>query len=375
MKRKILFQEPYKSRRINKYVKQSLESNYYSSGEFEEKCKNYLSKNFGFSDTLITHSATGALEIAALLLKKENLNKKVYLPSYTFSSTANAFLRSGFEIKFLDINEKNMMIDFQDAIKKAAGNILVPVHYGGHSVNLDNFSSFKKEGLLIEDAAQGLGTKWRNKQVGLFGNLSAVSFHHTKNIQGGFAGLLAINDKKYLERAKYIYERGTDRSKVISGIKSKYEWVEIGSSFQVPDLLSAILFAQLEEYEIITKKRKNICDFYSSYFSKGAIKEYCYLPEISPNSDFNFHAFYIIFNSSKLANKFIEHTKDKGVNCYIGYIPLHNSKQGKKLNLNKSLKNTEKYSKQIVRLPLHTNITKKDLIYIEDVFNEFFINT
>jgi len=375
VKRKILFQEPYKSRRINKYVKQSLESNYYSSGEFEEKCKNYLSKNFGFSDTLITHSATGALEIAALLLKKENLNKKVYLPSYTFSSTANAFLRSGFEIKFLDINEKNMMIDFQDAIKKAAGNILVPVHYGGHSVNLDNFSSFKKEGLLIEDAAQGLGTKWRNKQVGLFGNLSAVSFHHTKNIQGGFAGLLAINDKKYLERAKYIYERGTDRSKVISGIKSKYEWVEIGSSFQVPDLLSAILFAQLEEYEIITKKRKNICDFYSSYFSKGAIKEYCYLPEISPNSDFNFHAFYIIFNSSKLANKFIEHTKDKGVNCYIGYIPLHNSKQGKKLNLNKSLKNTEKYSKQIVRLPLHTNITKKDLIYIEDVFNEFFINT
>ncbi len=372
MKRKILFQEPYKSRRINKYVKQSLESNYYSSGEFEEKCKNYLSKNFGFSDTLITHSATGALEIAALLLKKENLNKKVYLPSYTFSSTANAFLRSGFEIKFLDINEKNMMIDFQDAIKKAAGNILVPVHYGGHSVNLDNFSSFKKEGLLIEDAAQGLGTKWRNKQVGLFGNLSAVSFHHTKNIQGGFAGLLAINDKKYLERAKYIYERGTDRSKVISGIKSKYEWVEIGSSFQVPDLLSAILFAQLEEYEIITKKRKNICDFYSSYFSKGAIKEYCYLPEISPNSDFNFHAFYIIFNSSKLANKFIEHTKDKEVNCYIGYIPLHNSKQGKKLNLNKSLKNTEKYSKQIVRLPLHTNITKKDLIYIEDVFNEFF---
>ena len=99
------------------------------------------------------------------------------------------------------------------------------------------------------------------------------------------------------------------------------------------------------------------------------------MPEISPNSDFNFHAFYIIFNSSKLANKFIEHTKDKGVNCYIGYIPLHNSKQGKKLNLNKSLKNTEKYSKQIVRLPLHTNITKKDLIYIEDVFNEFFINT
>jgi len=373
--RKILFQEPYKSTRIKKYVKQSLEANYYSSGEFEEKCRNYLSKNFGFSETLITHSATGALEMSAMLLRKEHSNKKVYLPSYTFSSTANAFLRSGFEIKFLDISEKNMMIDFQDSIKKAAGNILVPVHYGGHSVNLDNFSSFKKEGLLIEDAAQGLGTKWRNKQVGLFGNLSAISFHHTKNVQAGFAGLLAINDKKYLERAKYIYERGTDRSKVISGIKSKYEWVEIGSSFQVPDLLSAILLAQLEEYEIITKKRKDICDFYFSYFSNKIINEYCYLPKISPNSKFNFHAFYIIFNSSKLAKQFIEHTKDRGVNCYIGYIPLHNSKKGKKLNLNEKLKNTEKYSKQVVRLPLHTNITKKDLNQIETVFNEFFIGT
>ncbi len=371
----IQFQEPYKSQRIKRYVEKSLKANYYSAGEFEEKCKIFLSENFGFKNTLITHSATGALEIAALLLKEKHINKTVYLPSYTFSSTANAFIRAGFKVEFLDINKNNMMINFKEASKKAAGNILVPVHYGGHSVDMDDASSFKKKGLLVEDAAQGLGTKWRNKQVGLFGNLSAISFHHTKNIQGGFAGLISINDKKYFERAKYIYERGTDRSKVIRGLKSKYEWVEIGSSFQVPDIISAIILAQLEEFNIVTKKRKEIYDFYSKYFSDEKFLKYCFQPKVSSNSKTNYHAFYLIFNTYKLAKDFIAFTKKRGVNCYIGYVPLHNSLKGKELKLNKILPVTEKYSKMVVRLPLHTNITKKDLKRIENVFNEFFIGT
>tara|TARA_Y100000996_G_scaffold92321_1_gene65148 strand:- start:3067 stop:4194 length:1128 start_codon:yes stop_codon:yes gene_type:complete len=371
----IQFQEPYKSQRIKRYVEKSLKANYYSAGEFEEKCKIFLSENFGFKNTLITHSATGALEIAALLLKEKHINKTVYLPSYTFSSTANAFIRAGFKVEFLDINKNNMMINFKEASKKAAGNILVPVHYGGHSVDMDDASSFKKKGLLVEDAAQGLGTKWRNKQVGLFGNLSAISFHHTKNIQGGFAGLISINDKKYFERAKYIYERGTDRSKVIRGLKSKYEWVEIGSSFQVPDIISAIILAQLEEFNTVTKKRKEIYDFYSKYFSDEKFLEYCFQPKVSSNSKTNYHAFYLIFNTYKLAKDFIAFTKKRGVNCYIGYVPLHSSLKGKELKLNKILPVTEKYSKMVVRLPLHTNITKKDLKRIENVFNEFFIGT
>ena len=371
----IQFQEPYKSHRIKRYVEKSLKANYYSAGEFEEKCKIFLSENFGFKNTLITHSATGALEMAALLLKEKHINKVVYLPSYTFSSTANAFIRAGFKVEFLDINKNNMMIDFKEASKKAAGNILVPVHYGGHSVNMDDASSFKNRGLLVEDAAQGLGTKWRNKQVGLFGNLSAISFHHTKNIQGGFAGLISINDKKYLERAKYIYERGTDRSKVISGLKSKYEWVEIGSSFQVPDIISAIILAQLEEFDLVTKKRKEIYDFYSKYFSDEKFLNYCFQPKVSSSSKTNYHAFYLIFNTYKLAKDFIAFTKKRGVNCYIGYVPLHNSIKGKQLKLNKILPETEKYSKMVVRLPLHTNITKQDLKRIENVFNEFFIDT
>lgn len=370
----IEFQEPYKSQRIKRYVKKSLKANYYSAGEFEENCKIFLSENFGFKNTLITHSATGALEIAALLLKKQHSNKTVYLPSYTFSSTANAFIRAGFKIKFLDVNKNNMMIDFKEASKKASGNILVPVHYGGHSVEMDGVSSFMKKGVIVEDAAQSLGTKWKNKQVGLFGNLSAISFHHTKNIQGGFAGLISINDKKYLERAKYIYERGTDRSKVMSGLKSKYEWVEIGSSFQVPDLISAIILAQLEDLDFITKKRKEIYDFYTKYFSDEKFLNYCYQPKVSSNSKTNYHAFYLIFNTYKLAKDFIAFTKKRGINCFIGYVPLHNSVKGKLLKLNKKLPVTEKYSKLVVRLPLHTNISKQDLKRIENVFNEFFID-
>lgn len=374
MSKIIQFQEPYKSTRIKKYIEQSLKANYYSSGQFEEKCKIFLLENFGIKNSLITHSATGALEIAALLLRLKHSKKAVYMPSYTFSSTANAFVRAGFEIKFLDINKDNMMIDFNEASKRSAGNILVPVHYGGHSVEMDNVSSFKKNGILVEDAAQGLGTSWRNKQVGLFGNMSAISFHHTKNIQGGFAGLLSVNDEKYLERAKYVYERGTDRSKVISGLKSKYEWVEIGSSFQVPDLISAVILAQLEEFDSITKKRKEIYDFYSNYFSEERFLNYCYQPKVSSNSKTNYHAFYLIFNTYKLAKNFISHTKERGVNCYIGYVPLHNSVKGRALKLNKKLSITEKYSKLVVRLPLHTNINKQDLKRIENVFNEFFID-
>ena len=370
----IEFQEPYKSQRIKRYVEKSLKANYYTAGEFEEKCKIFLSKNFGFKNILITHSATGALEIAALLLKKQHSNKTVYLPSYTFSSTANAFIRAGFKIKFLDVNENNMMIDFKEASEKASGNILVPVHYGGHSVEMDNVSSFMKEGVLIEDAAQSLGTSWKNKQVGLFGDLSAVSFHHTKNIQGGYAGLISVNNKKYLERAKYIYERGTDRSKVMSGLKSKYEWVEIGSSFQVPDLISAIILAQLEDFDFITKKRKEIYDFYTKYFSDEKFLNYCHQPIVSKNSKTNYHAFYLIFNTYKLAKDFIAFTKKRGISCFIGYVPLHNSVKGRMLKLDKELSKTEKYSKLVVRLPLHTNINKQDLKRIKNVFNEFFID-
>ena len=371
MKKNILFQEPYKSNKVKKYVNQSLNSNYYTADYFEDKCKDLLKNKFGLKNTFITHSATGALEMAALLTK-ENKKQKVYLPSYTFSSTANAFLRAGYDIEFLDINPDDLMINLDRVIKNAKNNILVPVHYGGYSVDMSGYKDFKKNGTIIEDAAQGIGTTWDNKQVGLFGSLSAISFHHTKNIQGGYAGLLTVNDSKYIEKAKFIYERGTDRSKVISGIKNKYEWVEIGSSFQVPDILSAIIYAQLEDYDQIIRKRKKINNFYSSYFSKEELKNTLYVQKGPSLSTTNYHAFVLIFKNNTIAKKFIEFTKNEGVNCYIGYVPLHNSKKGKDLKLNSRLEITEKLSNRIVRLPVHTNIKNEDIKYIENTFNKFF---
>ncbi len=371
MKKNIPFQEPYKSSKVKKYVNQSLNSNYYSANYFENKCKELLKAKFGLDNTFVTHSATGALEMTALLVK-EKKNKKVYLPSYTFSSTANAFLRAGYNIEFLDIKENDLMINLSQSAKKAEKNILVPVHYGGYSADMSGYKDFKQNGILIEDAAQGIGTTWDNKQVGLFGSLSAISFHHTKNIQGGFAGLLVVNDSKYIERAKFIYERGTDRSKVISGIKNKYEWVEIGSSFQVPDILSAIIYAQLEDYDLVIKKRQKVHDFYSSYFSNVETKNIMTTQQGSPESSTNYHAFIVIFKNNSIAKKFIEFTKNEGVNCYIGYVPLHNSKKGKDLKLDSSLYVTEKLSKRIVRLPIHSNITNEDIKHIEKTFNKFF---
>ena len=371
MKKNILFQEPYKSNKVKKYVNQSLNSNYYTADYFENKCKDLLKNKFGLKNTFITHSATGALEMAALLTK-ENKKQKVYLPSYTFSSTANAFLRAGYEIEFLDINPDDLMINLNKVIKNVKNNILVPVHYGGYSVDMAGYKDFKKNGTIVEDAAQGIGTTWDNKLVGLFGSLSAISFHHTKNIQGGYAGLLTVNDSKYIEKAKFIYERGTDRSKVISGIKNKYEWVEIGSSFQVPDILSAIIYALLEDYDQIIKRRKKIHNFYSSYFSKEELKNTLNVQKGSSLSTTNYHAFILIFKNNTIAKKFIEFTKNEGVNCYIGYVPLHNSKKGKDLKLNSRLEITEKLSNRIVRLPIHTNIQNEDIKYIENTFNKFF---
>ncbi len=371
MKKNILFQEPYKSNKVKKYVNQSLKSNYYSGNYFENKCKELLKTKFGFNDTFVTHSATGALEMAAML-SKENNNQKVYLPSYTFSSTANAFLRANHKIEFLDINSDSLMINLKEAMNTARKNILVPVHYGGYSVDMSGYEEFKQSGILIEDAAQGIGTTWNKKQVGLFGSLSAISFHHTKNIQGGYAGLLIVNDKKYIEKAKFIYERGTDRSKVVSGIKSKYEWVEIGSSFQIPDILNAIIYAQLEDYDEIVKKRKKIHNFYSSYFSKKELENTLTIQKATELSSTNYHAFVVMFNNNTTTKKFLEFTKNEGINCYIGYVPLHNSKKGKNLQLDSTLEVTEKLSKRIVRLPIHTNITNEDLEYIQKTFDKFF---
>ena len=159
---------------------------------------------------------------------------------------------------------------------------------------------------------------------------------------------------------------------MVSGLKNRYQWVEIGSSFQVPDILAAIIYAQLEDYEVINKKRKKVYEFYSNLFSSKEYSSFFTLPKYSIESKHNNHAFFLIFNTDKQANNFIEFTKSKGVNCYIGYVPLHNSKMGKKLGLDKRLNNTEIYAKKIVRLPFHTNLIKEDLNYISEVFESYF---
>lgn len=369
-KRFISFNEPFKSTKIKKYVNEALNSNYYSTGIYEEKCKKLLKSKFNINNSFITHSATGALELAAMYLKKKNSNSKVYMPSYTFSSTANAFLRSGFNIEFLDINLNNLMINLSDIKNIKKNDIVVPVHYSGQSINFSNIDNLSKN-IIVEDAAQGLGTKWKNKQIGTIGDFGAISFHHTKNIQSGFGGLLISKQKEHLETLQYIYERGTDRTKVTQGLKNKYEWVELGSSFQIPDLLSAVLFAQLEDFEIIIKKRESLFNFYKDYFN-SIESPFVRLPEFSKNSNSNFHAFFLIFNNETNAQKFISHNLSYDINCYIGYMPLHNSKYGRKVGLNKKLKNTENLSNCIVRLPMHTNINEQDKKYLKQVFNKFF---
>jgi dTDP-4-amino-4,6-dideoxygalactose transaminase len=369
--KEIAFQQPYRSEKIIDYVNESINSKYYSSGYFEKRCLEILSNKFDINNCLITHSATGALELSALYLKSLGLSKKVFIPSYTFSSTANAFLRSGFEIEFLDIEQDNLMVNIEKISNKVKDNIFVPVHYGGYSVDFTDIGLLKGDTIIVEDAAQGLGVKWKNQQLGTIGDFGAISFHHTKNIQAGFGGLFIAKNSTDFDTIYHIYERGTNRQKVLSGVKSKYEWVEIGSSFQIPDILSAILFAQLEDYEIIINKRKKIYDFYKNYFDKNN-STIVSTPKFSEKSSTNYHAFYIIFNDSEDSSEFIKFTKKHNINCYIGYVPLHTSEMGVKLKLDINLPQTEKIASSVVRLPVHTNITDNDLEHIEKTFDMFF---
>lgn len=372
MKNRIIkFQEPYNSPLVKKYVLESLNSNYYSTGSFESRAKQVLKEKFNINNSLVTHSATGALELIAIYLSKNFRKSIVHLPSYTFSSTANAFLRSGFKLNFLDVELNDLMINLKNYSTFRKNDIVVPVHYSGHSVNFDNINMLNNNFIIVEDAAQGLGSLWKNKQLGTIGKFGAISFHHTKNVQSGFGGLAISQFKEPMERLKYIYERGTDRNKVISGLKNKYEWVELGSSFQIPDILSAILVAQLENYEKIISKRLEITKFYNSLFS-SIDSEFISLPNFSNYSHTNYHAYFIIFKTNKIAKEFLDFTYLNGISCYIGYVPLHNSKMGKKLNLNKKLTNTEFIHRKIVRLPIHTELSEKDLKYIEYVFRKFF---
>lgn len=350
----IKFHESAQNKNLHKYIDDVLFRNNFSEGKYKELSSEILESKFGFKNFLLTNSATSSLEIMGLICKKNNISL-INMPSYTFSSTANGFLRSNIDVNFIDISKSDSMIELSN-IKNEQHPTLI-VHYAGSSFNFEESKVIEKNFTFLEDAAQSLGVKFKNKQVGTFGRMGCISFHPTKNVHGAFAGLINFKYKQDMELGQLIIDRGTDRSKVVAGLKNKYEWKFLGSSFEITELSAAVLLSQLEIYDEIIEKRKVIHEAYTSFFQNF---ENLFLTQNIDKTNIvpNYHSFYIVLKSGS-RKKLLEYLYSKGIQAYIGYIPLHSSSYGKKIST-AELPNTDYFGNSLIRLPIHTKMDIKD---------------
>ena len=325
-------------------------------GHFTALCSKWLEQNTGTHRALLTHSCTAALEMAAILLDIQP-GDEVIMPSYTFVSSANAFvLRGGIPV-FVDIRKDTLNIDetlIEEAITPKTKAIL-PVHYAGVACEMDAIMEIadKHQLFVVEDAAQGIMSKYKGRSLGSIGDLGCLSFHETKNIISGEGGALLINNKIFTNQAEIIREKGTDRNQFFRGEVDKYSWQDIGSSFLPGETMAAFLFAQLEEAQSITRERLEIWNHYDEFCSlSGPFKQFR-LPFIPEQCEINGHLYYFVMKDQITRDLFIAYMKSEGIHCIFHYIPLHDSKAGKKYGrIGSKMTVTESISNQIVRLPL-----------------------
>lgn len=345
-------------------------------GEFTKKCSNWMEKKFNSNKILLTTSGTSALEMAAILLDIKD-GDEVIMPSYTFVSTADAFVMVGAKVVFVDINPKTMNID-ENEIEKAITpktKAIVVVHYAGISPDMDEIMKIAKEHNLkvVEDAAQGFMAKYKEKYLGTIGDLGCYSFHETKNYSMGEGGAISINDPKLIERAEIIREKGTNRNKFFRGEIDKYTWVDYGSSYLPSELNCAYLYPQLKKADEINDIRLSLWNYYANNLKdleeKGKI-EIQYLPEYSKH---NAHMFYIKTKNLEERTELIKYLKENGIQAVFHYIPLHTSPAGKKFGV---FHGEDKYttieSEKLVRLPMYYELTRKDQDEVISKIKEFY---
>lgn len=377
---KIPFNEPYiTGKELNNLTDLFERDTFYGNGFYTRSCQDLIESILGNGSVLLTDSCTSALEMTALLLRNWSVKQEVIVPSYTFSSTASAYARAGFDIVFAEVDPKTMMIDIVDAESKITSNTvaIIGVHYGGGAFEVHEARKVcdKHQLLLIEDAAQAFGCSLNNKSLGLFGDFACFSFHETKNLHCGLGGALVINDPSYLDRAMHIWERGTNRQEVLKGLADKYSWVEIGGSFYPSELQAAFLFAQLECFDSNINERRAVYEGYYNVFAELNI-DGVYFQADKKGYVTNYHAFWVMFGSSLECDYVREHLADEKIAAYIGYVPLHSSKVGLAMgNLAGDLPVTEEYSKRILRLPLHNRMqsSQSEMIAyrIQQLVNEY----
>lgn len=344
-------------------------------GYFTEKCSRELEKATSAKKALLTHSCTAALEMAAILCDL-GPGDEVVMPSFTFVSTANAVVLRGATPVFVDIDMESLNVrasEFEKNITNKTKAIFV-VHYAGMVFDMDNIRALAdKRGLiLVEDAAQALGSEYKGRLAGSFGDLAAFSFHETKNVISGEGGVLCINNDSMIKRAEIIREKGTNRSQFFRGQVDKYTWVDVGSSYLPGELISAFLYGQLECREEVLAKRLSAFSRYYNAFEKINDSRLVALPCVPPESKGNGHMFYLILDSLETRTEFIEFMKEKGVMTPFHYIPLHSSPAGVKFGkYNSDMYNTNFIADRLVRLPMYFELGRdieKVIGYAESFF-------
>lgn len=347
------------------YVKKAIENHKIcGDGEFTRKSSELIEKKFDISKILLTTSCTAALEMAALLLEV-NEGDEIIMPSYTFVSTANAFVLRGAKIVFVDIRKDTMNIDenlIEDAITSKTKAIVV-VHYAGVACEMNTIMDIahKHNIKVVEDSAQGVMAKYGDKYLGNIGDIGCYSFHETKNYSMGEGGAITLKDNTYVEKAEIIREKGTDRSRFFRGQVDKYTWVDCGSSYLPSDINSAYLYGELLKAEEINNNRLDTWNYYYKeleILENDGLIERPYIPEMCTH---NAHMFYIKVKDIKERTTLIDYLKNHGVQAVFHYVPLHSSLGGKKFGrFNGADVYTTKESERLLRLPMYYNLSKED---------------
>ena len=345
-------------------------------GKYTKMCSRFMEERFNSRKILLTTSGTHALELAALLADIKE-GDEVILPSYTFVSTANAFVLRGAKLVYCDIREDNLNIDENkiEGLITEKTKAIVPVHYAGVACEMDKIMQIAKEYdlIIIEDAAQGVDAKYKDKYLGTIGDFGCYSFHETKNFSSGEGGAISINNEKYIKRAEIIREKGTNRSQFFRGEVDKYTWVDIGSSYLPSDINAAVLYNQFENMENINNKRKEIYNAYYNGLKDLQDQNKLRLPIINDFAKTNYHMFYIILNSEEERNGLMDYLKADGIHSVFHYIPLHESPYSREHFGNFSLPVTENLSRRLLRLPMYYSLKLEEVNYIiEKIFGYFY---
>jgi dTDP-4-amino-4,6-dideoxygalactose transaminase len=366
MSTEIPFNKPYLSGKESEYITDAIQRGKISgNGHYTGKCHQFFEERYGFKKCLLTTSCTDALEMAALLLYIRP-GDEVIMPSYTFVSTANAFVLRGARIVFADSlpDHPNLDVGLVESLITPKTRAIVPVHYAGMAVDMDPLMEIaeKYHLLVVEDAAHGIDSFYKGRPLGGIGHLAAFSFHETKNLISGEGGMLVINDPQFIRRAEILWEKGTNRAAFFRGEVDKYNWVDIGSSYLPSEITAAFLYAQLENLDTIQSRRKAVWDAYYSAFSTQANRGLFTLPLMPGYATNNGHLFYLTFRTGELRDDFITRCKEAGIGAVFHYQSLHQSPYYQDKHDGRELPRSTFLSDTLVRLPLYYEIPENTVI-------------